>query len=125
MIAVQTLEETDVVIETTHAERRRFRRYPCQGAAEAVVLFSESLFRGEIRDISMSGCFIKTKAHLHVDRFSQIDLRFEMNDCQYHTKARVMDIRPGCGVGMEFYYQGPQDEVSFKRLVRSVAAQIN
>jgi len=113
------------VIETSRSERRRCRRYPCSGAAEAVVLFSESLFRGEIRDISLSGCFIQTKAHLHVDRFSQIDLRFEMNDCQYHTKARVMDIRPGCGVGMEFYYQGPQDEVSFKRLVRSVAAQIN
>ena len=105
----------------TQAERRRSPRYQCHGTAEAMVLFPETLLRGEIRDISLSGCFLETRAHLRLDRYSKVDLRFQVNDNHYRTVARVMGVRTGVGLGMEFFFDSPRDEAAFKNLVRALS----
>jgi len=119
-MSTQLLEHTEDALSVAQAERRRSPRYRCHGHAEAMVLFPETLLRGDISDISLSGCFLETHARLRLDRFSKLDLRFQINGNHYHTVARVMGVRVGSGVGVEFFFDSPRDETAFKNLVRSL-----
>jgi hypothetical protein len=102
------------------SERRRSRRYSCSGFAEVLVMRPESLVRGEVRDISQTGCRILTKAYMHVERRSQVDIRFMLNGHHYHTSARVMAILPGAGVGLEFAHPNENIRESFANLACTV-----
>ncbi len=108
-------------LSLAQTERRRCPRYSCHGSAEAMVLFPEFLLRGEVVDISLTGCFLKTKAAVNMDRYSRVDLRFMVNGSQYRTLARVMGIRSGNGVGMEFSFDSPRAKEAFQGLIRSLS----
>ena len=120
MISTLVVDEPEVALGVASAERRRCPRYPCRGSAEALVLFPGFTLRGEILDISLNGCYLQTRTHVHMDRFSKVELRFEVNGSEYQTIARVMGIRGGKGVGMEFYFDSPRAQSAFKGLVRSL-----
>jgi hypothetical protein len=102
-------------------ERRRSRRLGCAMFAEAVVAHQGSLFRGEIRDISQNGCYIATNARLKLELLTNVDIRFMVNNCYYHASARVMNIRPGKGVGLEFYSVDAQAEERFQKLLQALS----
>jgi hypothetical protein len=121
MMFTQSVDEPETRLSVARSERRRCPRYPCHGSVEAMVLFPEFLLRGEILDISLTGCFLKTKSHAPMDRYSRVDLRFVVNGNQYRTLARVMGIRSGNGVGVEFNFDSPRAETAFKGLVRSLS----
>lgn len=121
----QVLDLSSEALSDAQAERRRSPRYNCHGSAEAMVLFPETLLRGEIQDISLFGCFLHTRAHLRLDRYCKVDLRFQVNGNHYRTVARVMGVRSGAGIGMEFFFDSPRDQVAFKNLVRSLSGNSN
>ena len=102
---------------TNGRDRRRHERFPCQGSAEVVVFSPELLFRGEVTDISFTGCFIATRAHLRMKRFAEIELRFSANGHHLSSLARVMDVRPGKGVGVEFLPGDPRMTKRFHDLM--------
>jgi hypothetical protein len=116
-VADRTTEETAANESSRGKERRRSRRFPCEGQAEAVVLQPEFLFRGEITNVSLTGCFIRTRARLQVELHSIVDLRFRLKNQQCHTYALVMDIRPGLGVGVEFYSENKQPQEWIQELI--------
>jgi hypothetical protein len=60
----------------TARERRRHTRFACDGRAE-VVFRPDLLFRGELKDISLTGCYIATRARLNLKRFAEIDCGFQ------------------------------------------------
>jgi hypothetical protein len=93
MEASPSIIEPQTGDSTRGKERRRSRRHDCEGFAEACVKNPDSLFRGEIRDISQTGCFIRTKARLNLARFAALDLRFMLNGQRYRVAARAMDVR--------------------------------
>ena len=80
------------------------------------------MFRGRIREISQSGCSMMTRANLHIERYSEVDLRFTFNNIDYGAMALVMDIMPGKGVDLEFSFDDPETEASFRALIREVKA---
>ena len=121
-MSTQLLQPTEDAITVAQAERRRTPRYRCHGRAEALVLFPETLLQGEIRDISTSGCFLETRARLRLDRYTKVDLNFRINGVPYHTVARIMGVRTGAGVGMEFFFDSQRDEMLFKKLIRSLGS---
>jgi hypothetical protein len=100
-------------------ERRLNRRHDCEGFAEGWVSHPESLFRGEIRDISLSGCYIRTKARLNMARFAAVDLRFTLKGQRYRAAARAMDVRQGRGVGLEFTFPDSQPPEWLKHLLNA------
>jgi hypothetical protein len=100
--------------ETSGRERRRHQRFACEGFAEVVSFSPEVLFRGEVRDISLTGCYVATRARLNLKRFAEIELRFSAHGQQVSLLARVMDVRPGRGLGVEFL---PGDARTNKRLL--------
>ena len=83
-------------------ELRRYHRYLCDGFAEVIVLHPECLFRGEIRNVSQTGCFIVTKARIRLDPSAEAEIRFKLNNREFKTHARVMNVRPGDGIGFQF-----------------------
>ena len=57
-------------------ERRKQERFGCDGFAEVIVGDAEFLFRGAIQDISLSGCYIRSRARLRLHRGAEVDLHF-------------------------------------------------
>jgi hypothetical protein len=98
-------------------ERRRHRRFSCSLGAEVVVRHSSMLFRGSVRDISRSGCFIESKARLKLARMQEVELQFSSRGVQVTSLARVMDIRPGVGAGFEFIAEDPRLEQPLLKLI--------
>jgi hypothetical protein len=114
------IAEASAVEPAQGIERRRNRRFPCSGLAEGLFHQPEILFRGELRDVSLTGCMILTRAHLHVQVLSLVELRFQVNNNHYRTRARVIEIRNGQGVGMEFIHEDVQAVVSFQGLIQTL-----
>ncbi len=102
------------------SERRRHRRFPCEGYAEVVCCHPTVLFRGRIRDISLTGCFIETAARLQLGRLTEVEVRFTAGGRHVSTVARVMDIRPGKGAGFEFLPDDHGMQPSFLQLIESL-----
>jgi hypothetical protein len=101
-------------------ERRLSRRFACEGFAEVYATSTGYLFRGEIRDISLTGCYIMTKVRLKLERLTEVDLLFLLNKHNYRTLARVINVRPGKGVGLEFVSHDPSTAESFKKLMKAL-----
>lgn len=99
------------------AERRRHRRFPCNGEAEVVVFRPKSLFRGRVRDISRSGCFIETRARLNLSRMTEVELRFTANGIRVTSLARLMEVQPGRGAGFEFLNGDPRLDERFMQWI--------
>jgi len=121
------MEATSIINEKPNEEsvggkeRRRSYRHDGVGFAECWVSDPESLFRGEIRDISLTGCFIRTAARLNLRHSTEVDLRFTLKNSHFRMAARVMDIRPGKGVGMEFIFPGSQPPEWLKNLIKELS----
>ena len=80
----------------------------------------ELLFRGEVKDISLTGCYIATRARLNLKRFAEIELRFSANGQQLSSLARVMDVRPGRGLGVEFLPGDPRMNKRLRDLIEQL-----
>ena len=104
-------------------ERRRHERFTCDGFAEVVSFRPELLFRGEVKDISLTGCYIATRARLNLKRFARIELRFSANGQQMSSLARVMDVRPGKGIGVEFLPGDPRMSKRFQEMLEELKAR--
>ena len=106
--------------ESAGSNRRRHERFACDGFAEVVAFRPEFLFRGEVKDISLSGCYIATRARVNLKRLAAIELRFSANGRQMCSLARVMDIRPGKGIGVEFLPGDPRMDQRFRGVIEQL-----
>ena len=88
--------------------------------AEVVVFRPKSLFRGRIRDISRSGCFIETRAPLKLTRLTEVELRFTANGMHLASLARLMEVQPGCGAGFEFLSDDPRLDARFVKWIEGL-----
>ncbi|MDR3724774.1 MAG: PilZ domain-containing protein [Terracidiphilus sp.] len=104
------------------ADRRRSRRYPCEGFAEAVIPHPDILLRGEIRNVSMEGCFVSTRAFLHMEVNEEAEIRFTLRDRHYKVRAVVANVRPGLGVGLGFRFEDAQAGEEIRCLVEEMNA---
>jgi hypothetical protein len=102
-------------------KHRNEPRFDCNGFAEVVNIQTHLLFRGEIQDISETGCFINTAFRLKLEHPETVDVRFTLNNVQYHLLAQVVQVKPGRGVGLEFLFDDPLVKESIKDLVQAIA----
>ena len=116
----QAIGENSTSESSRGVERRLSRRFACDGFAEVFAFDTGFLFRGEIRDISQTGCYIATKCTLKLERDSEVDVLFRLKKRECRILACVKDIRPGKGVGLEFLHQEPRVEGSFQTLLTAL-----
>jgi len=89
---------------STGRERRKHERAVCDGFAEVVIDGASLMFRGRIKDLSPTGCYIETRARLRLDVGTAAELCFNVNDRAFKAVAEVRVIRPGVGVGFEILF---------------------
>lgn len=94
--------QTNQAVSKAPIERRRHTRYAVEGDAEVLVADGSQIFRGSILDISLSGCFIETKARLRVPVGAPVEMVFRANGVMLRTTATVRAVRPNKGVGFLF-----------------------
>lgn len=104
------------------SERRKHKRLLCDGFAEVIAFHAKVFFRGKIKDISESGCFIETRAHLNLSRFAEVEVRFILCGLKRSVLARAMDVRPGKGVGFEFLAADPRLDQAFHKMIDRLRA---
>jgi PilZ domain-containing protein len=83
-------------------ERRHSVRICCTGFAEGVSANPTQLFRGEIRNVSETGCFISLRVAVKLLPGTYVELRFRMGSAQYRALARVVEAIPSNGIRMRF-----------------------
>jgi PilZ domain len=106
---------------TKGKERRNQQRFDCDGFAEVVVDDPTFLFRGNIQNLSLRGCYIQSRAHLRLDRGAEADLHFSLSGDFFHTRARIMIVRAGAGVGFEFLSDDPELQGRIGRLIQKLS----
>jgi hypothetical protein len=93
---------------TLGRERRGSIRVTCTELLEGVALKPGSLFRGMIRDISETGCYVVTKAQMQIEPDRNLELRFRLNGEAQRVLARVVEMKPLVGIRTEFVETGPR-----------------
>ena len=83
-------------------ERRKHGRYTCEGFAEVILEEAAFLFRGTIRDLSLTGCYVQSTARLKLNAGTMVELKFSLNSDQLLLPAQIVAVRPGFGAGFEF-----------------------
>jgi hypothetical protein len=82
--------------------RRRHGRFLVQGEAEIIVRNGASLFRGRILNISESGCYIQTLAHVKLPTATQVDVLFVVSGKIITVPAEARTSTPKIGIGFQF-----------------------
>jgi len=103
------------------AERRERERFPCVGFAEVILDDVAFLFRGSIRDLSLTGCYIQSAARLMLERGSNVELRFTVKNVELRLSGKIMIIRPGAGAGFEFLPMAAEMQSRLARLIQKLA----
>jgi len=101
-ISSEAETQTNAVTARAPADRRRHTRYAVQGDAEVLVADGSQILRGSILDISLSGCFVETKARLRVSVGAPVEMVFRANGVMLRTAATVRAVRQGKGAGFLF-----------------------
>jgi hypothetical protein len=110
-------------IELSVEERRLYPRVTCKCDAEAIIPAREALFRGQIRDISESGCYVDTLAFVRLRRGMEVDLRFVLQDTEFHFTAEVMNVRNGSGFGVHFIDEQSPDALEMLHCLIQILMQ--
>lgn len=88
--------------------------------AEVLVFRTRTLFRGRVRDLSESGCFVETRARLELEAMALVELTIQVRGLELHSLACARSIRPGRGAGFEFVARDPRLHHPLKLLLRHV-----
>ena len=105
-------------MELATENRRRHPRYPCDSVAEVLVFGNRALFRGRVRDLSESGCFIETRARLRPEVMRLVELRFHVKGLEMNAYAVARSIHPGQGAGFEFVTRDPRVDGSIREMIK-------
>ena len=95
-------QETVTRDDSDVRERRRHERFAVSGEAEVMVTDGTLLFRGNTVDISLSGCFIETRARLVLETGTPVQMVFRASHQTLRMDATVRAVRPGVGAGFLF-----------------------
>jgi hypothetical protein len=105
-------------------DRRKQPRFECGGPAEVVAIESGSHYQGEIRDLSLTGCYIATPAKLDLDRRADVELCLCVNGDSLTSAARVIVVRPDSGVAFEFLAVDPEMRAALLTLIQKLTTEL-
>ena len=100
------------------AERRRFPRFACTGAAE-IILNGRCRGWGEVSDISRGGCYIEIVQPLPVS--SEAQLRLTITNILVVVDAKVRVATPLVGMAMEFVGMPSGQEEELARIIERIS----
>ena len=104
-------------------ERRRAPRFCCEGMGEVIVLSGALHFMGEVRDLSLSGCRIKTEVAFTLERGTQVEVVLAVDNIRFRLIGGVRSNHKVRGVGLEFMTVSSRSLRHIQELIDELAAK--
>lgn len=89
-------------------QRRTVPRYSLIATAEVIEIATDARMSGRISEISRKGCYVDLLNTLPVD--SLVELRITRDRGTFSTKARIIYVQEGIGMGVAFV-NAPEDQL--------------
>ena len=86
----------------TGPERRREERYAVEWEAEIFIPARTAMFRGQVVNISTSGCYVRTVAWVRVPPSTAVELVFLLDGRMVRARAEARFAQSRTGVGLRF-----------------------
>ncbi len=127
MKTLATIEPPRPISETlpqAPPERRKARRFPCEGTAEVIVLGGALRFSGEVRDLSAAGCCLATEVAFTLERGTQVEVTLVVSSVHFRVAAGVRtNSRTRGMVGLEFMNVSTRCSRLIQELIAELAAK--
>jgi len=124
MARSSSAEEIAIAQRASGRERRKQQRYSCNGPAEVLELESRCFYRGEIKDLSLTGCYVTTgDAELELDPRADVQLCLYVNGSPIETPARVIMVRRDSGAAFQFLPIDPEMRAALLTLIGKLSTQ--
>jgi c-di-GMP-binding flagellar brake protein YcgR len=104
-------------------ERRKTRRFSCEGTGEVIVLGGALRFTGEVRDLSLTGCCLHTKVMFRLERGTQVEVTLVVNRVHFRVAAGIRSSRTTQCVGLEFMHVSTRCARLIQELIVEMAAK--
>ncbi len=82
--------------------RRESERFPVQGWAEVMTMDGTMMVRGQITDISITGCYVESHAAFDLPLNSSVEMIFRIKGDEFRPEAVTRVVRSGHGAGFVF-----------------------
>ena len=116
----ESVSATPVSHPPVAPERRKTRRFPCEGTAEVMVLGGALRFNGEVRDLSAAGCCMHTSVMFSLERGTQVEVTLVVDHVHFRVAAGVRSNSKTRGVGLEFMHVSER----CARLIQDLIAEL-
>jgi len=87
---------------TTDHDRRENHRYPVEGWAEVMMMDGTMMLRGQITDISATGCFIESRGAFDLPLNCSVEMTFRINGVEFRPEGVTRVVKSGVGAGFLF-----------------------
>jgi len=102
-------------------ERRRSPRIECRGTAEISTATNTAPVIGEITNISLHGCYVKTTTVLALD--TDVSLAVESLGISIRTQAKVRATYPSTGMGLCFGEMDAEQQAQVGLMLKALWAR--
>lgn len=100
------------------AERRKHTRLKCVNSVELQPGGAAAPIWGKAVDLSMGGCFVEMPIPLPVG--TKLKLGLWVKETKLWATAKVVNSRPGFGIGIEFTEMSPEDAERLKQFLQGM-----
>jgi hypothetical protein len=101
-------------------ERRKHRRYRCEGLANVLVANGTVLVKGDLVDLSLCGCLVRTAAPVVLERGTYVEIVLSVNNVSFRIAATVMGARAHSGTGIGFLRLNPRIQNQMELLLQEL-----
>lgn len=99
---------------------RRFSRYNCSSQVQFRAADSERILTGELRNLSLTGCYVKTSEPCPVG--GGVEIVLHSGETRIYAQGRVKTVKPNHGMAVEFAGDLAERLRRLPRFVQVVAA---
>lgn len=103
---------------TRGVERRRHPRLKCVNSVELHSTGTGAPIWGKAVELSMGGCFVEMPIPLKVG--TKLKMGLWIQDNKLWIEGKVMNSRPGFGIGVQFEELSPEDTTRLQQFLRSI-----
>ncbi len=101
------------------AEKRRSRRYKCEGSAELRAENCEVRTWATFSDVSMHGCYVEAQATYPVG--TVLHMKLEANGFRVETQGKVRVTYPYLGMGIAFAEMSAENQARLRELLGTIS----
>ena len=108
----------------TDCERRENQRYPVEGWAEVMMMDGTMMVRGQITDISATGCFIESHGAFDLPLNCSVEMTFRINGVEFRPEGVTRVVKSGLGAGFLFLKMNSKLVMQLESLISLLTARL-